>query len=75
MAKRSQISLQSWMSLYGQRTVITAGWQDMEKSCPTWNTKNPPGHRKFDGPSIRTETACLKIMTVTHFNSVTGFQE
>lgn len=63
------------MSLYGQRKVITADWQDVEKSCPTWNTKNPPGHGQFDVPSIMEETVCLKIITVINFNSVTHFQE
>ena len=63
------------MSPYGQRKVITADWQDMEKSCPTWNTKSPPGHRKFDVPSIREEMVCLKIIIVINFNSVTHFQE
>lgn len=74
-AKRSRISLQSWMSLCGQRKVTTSDWQDMEKSRPTWNTKSPPGHRKFDVPSTREKMARLKIIIVTHFSSVTGFQE
>lgn len=53
--KNKSNSLQSWMSLYGQREVISADWQDLEESCPIWNTRSPPGFRKFDEPSNRVE--------------------
>lgn len=75
MTKRSPVSSQSWVSPYGQRKVITAGWHDMEKSCPTQNTKRLPGHRTFDVPSVREEMARLKVIIVINFNSVTRFQE
>lgn len=39
---------------------------DIGKSCPAWNTKTPPGHRKFDVLTITEEMACIII--VIHFN-------
>lgn len=72
---KKKLNSQSWMFLYGPRQVITADWHIMEKSCPTWNTKGPPGHGKLGMPSMREEMAYLRIVIFIHFNSVTGFQE
>lgn len=50
---KKKLNSQSWMFLYGPRQVVTADWHIMEKSCPTWNTKGPPGHGKLGTPSIK----------------------
>lgn len=50
--------------------------QDLEDSCPIWNTRSPPGCRKFDEPGNRVEMTCLKnVVIIINFNSATSFQE
>lgn len=55
------------MSLGGQREVINADWQDLQESCPIWNTRSSPGCRKFDEPSngVDMELSIRKILYVS----------